>query len=61
MQPTFSTKNRDLLHYAHNRFFKEAFCNICPALLKNGHLYYCPFLQSDAIYFLDFLKSDRVV
>jgi hypothetical protein len=54
MQPTFSTKNRDLLHYAHNRFFKDPFAQSPLALLKNGHLYFCPFLQSDAISFLDF-------
>ena len=54
----FSKKNRDSQHYAHNRFFKDPRCNICPALLKNGHLYSCPFLQSDAISFLDFLKSE---
>ena len=53
----FSTKKRNLLHYAHNVFFREAFCNICLALLKNGHLYSCPFLQSDAISFLDFYKE----
>jgi hypothetical protein len=57
----FSAKNRNSQHYAHNVFFREAFCNICLALLKNGHLYSCPFSPSDAISFLDFLKSDRVV
>ena len=57
----FSKKNHDSLHYADNRFFGEAFCNIYPALLKNGHLYSCPFSPSDAISFLDFLESDRVV
>jgi hypothetical protein len=50
----FSAKNRNSQHYANNVFFREAFCNICLALLKNGHLYSCPFLQSDAISFLDF-------
>ena len=53
----FSKKNHDSLHYADNRFFGEAFCNIYPALLKNGHLYSCPFLQSDAISFLDFYRE----
>jgi hypothetical protein len=41
-------------------FFGEAFCNIYLALFKNGHLYSCPFLPSDAISFLGFLESDRV-
>ena len=57
----FLMKNRDSQHYAHNVFFKEVFCKISLALLKNGHLYSCPFSPSDAISFLDFLKSDRVV
>jgi hypothetical protein len=54
MQTSFSTKNPNSLHYDDNVFFGEAFCKISLALLKNGHLYYCPFLQSDAISFLDF-------
>jgi hypothetical protein len=41
-------------------FFKEVFCKISLALLKNGHLYSCPFSPSDAISFLDFLESDRI-
>ena len=57
----FSTKNRNSQQYADNVFFKEVFCKISLALLKNGHLYSCPFSPSDAISFLDFLKSDRVV
>ena len=58
MQPTFSPKNHDLLHYANNVFFKEVFCKISLALLKNGHLYYCPFSASDAISFLTFIESE---
>jgi hypothetical protein len=54
MQSTFPSKNQNSQHYADNRVFKEALCNICPALLKNGHLYSCPFSPSDAISFLDF-------
>jgi hypothetical protein len=54
----FSTKNPNSQHYAHNVFFKEVFCNISLALLKNGHLYSCPFSPSDAISFLDFLESE---
>jgi len=61
VQPTFSTKNPNLLHYAHNVFFRGAFSQSPLALLKNGHLYFCPFSPSDAISFLDFLESDRVV
>ena len=57
MQTTFSTKNPNSLHYADNVFFREVFCKISPALLKKGHLYYCPFLQSDAISFLDFYRE----
>jgi hypothetical protein len=53
----FLMKNPNSQHYAHNVFFGEAYCNICPALLKNGHLYSCPFLQSDAISFLGFYKE----
>jgi hypothetical protein len=53
----FSTKNPNSQHYAHNVFFGEAFSNIYLALLKNGHLYSCPFLQSDAISFLGFYKE----
>ena len=53
----FLMNNHDSLHYAHNVFFIEVRCNICLALLKNGHLYYCPFLQSDAISFLDFYRK----
>ena len=53
----FSMKNPNLLHYAVNVFFGGVFCNISLALLKNGHLYYCPFLASDAISFLDFYKE----
>jgi hypothetical protein len=54
MQPTFPTKNPNSQHYAHNVFFKDPFTQSPLALLKNGHLYSCPFLQSDAISFLDF-------
>jgi hypothetical protein len=57
VQPMFSTKNPNSLHYADNVFFREAFCNIYLALLKNGHLYSCPFSPSDAISFLDFYKE----
>jgi hypothetical protein len=53
----FSTKNQNSQQYADNVFFGEVFCNICPALLKNGHLYSCPFSPSDAISFLDFYKE----
>ena len=55
MQPTFSTKKQNSQHYAHNVFFKEPISQSPPALLKNGHLYFCPFSASDAISFLDFL------
>jgi hypothetical protein len=61
VQPTFSKKNLILQQYAFNVFFGGVFYNICLALLKNGHLYSCPFSPSDAISFLDFLESDRVV
>jgi hypothetical protein len=57
MQPTFSTKTPNSLHYANNVFFKEVFCKISLALLKNGHLYSCPFSASDAISFLDFYRE----
>ena len=53
----FLMKNRDSLHYANNVFFKEVFFKISLALLKNGHLYSCPFSPSDAISFLDFYKE----
>jgi hypothetical protein len=56
----FNQKHPNSQHYAHNVFFREAFCNIYLALLKNGHLYSCPFSPSDAISFLDFLESDRI-
>ena len=57
MQSTFSPKNRNLQHYDHNQVFKDPFAQSPTALLKNGHLYSCPFLQSDAISFLDFYKE----
>jgi hypothetical protein len=57
VQPTFSPKNPVSLHYAANVFFREGFTQSPTALLKNGHLYSCPFLPSDAISFLDFYKE----
>jgi hypothetical protein len=57
MQTSFSTKIRNLQHYADNRVLQGPFSQSPLALLKNGHLYYCPFLQSDAISFLDFYKE----
>ena len=57
MQSTLSSKKPKSLHYAHNRVFKDPFTQSPLALLKNGHLYYCPFLQSDAISFLDFYRE----
>ena len=53
----FLMKTPNSQHYADIVFFKEVFCKIYPALLKNGHLYYCPFSPSDAISFLDFYKE----
>jgi len=57
VQPTFSTKNPNSQHYAHIVFFRGAFLQSPLALLKNGHLYFCPFSASDAISFLDFFKE----
>jgi len=53
----FLMKNPNLQHYADSVFFKEVFCKISLALLKNGHLYSCPFSPSDAISFLDFYRK----
>jgi len=58
MQPVFLMKKYISLHYAHNVFFKEVFCKISLALLKNGHLYFCPFSRSDAISFRRLYKRN---
>ena len=57
MQSTFSPKKPNSQHYAHNRVFKDPFTQSPLALLKKGHLYYCPFSASDAISFLDFYRE----
>ena len=57
MQPIFSLKKPNSQHYANNWVFKDPFAKSPLALLKNGHLYSCPFSASDAISFLDFYKE----
>ncbi len=57
VQPTFSTKNPKSQHYADNVFFRCPFAQSPLALLKNGHLYFCPFSASDAISFPDFYRK----
>jgi hypothetical protein len=57
VQPTFSLKKTNSQHYADNVFFRGPFAQSPLALLKNGHLYFCPFSASDAISFLGFYRK----
>jgi hypothetical protein len=53
----FNQPNPNSLHYDNNRVLQGPFSQSPIALLKNGHLYSCPFSPSDAISFLDFYKE----
>jgi len=57
MQPAFSMKTYDLLHYAVNVFFGGGVYKISLALLKNGHLFFVHFRGAMPFLFDDYIRE----